>query len=131
IKPGKPIAIGSIDQCKFFGLPGNPVSALVTLNLLVQPAMQKLSGMDQIQPIIVKGICESSLSKKPGRKDYQRGIAFRDPEGNWRVKSTGSQGSARITSVADGNCYIVLDEDAGNISAGDDVNIQFFDEIIL
>jgi len=131
IKPGKPIAVGSIGQCKFFGLPGNPVSALVTLNLLVQPAMQNLSGMTLMAPTIVSAVCGSKLHKKPGRRDYQRGSAYPDDQGNWQVKSTGSQGSARLTSIADGNCYIVLDEDAGNVAAGDTVNIQFFDEIIL
>lgn len=130
IKPGKPIAIGSIKQCHFFGLPGNPVSAMVTLNLLVQPALQKLSGMKVQEPIIISAICHSALQKKPGRRDYQRGSAYRDQHGNWQVKSTGAQGSARLTSIADGNCYIVLDESSGDVTAGETVNIQFFDEVI-
>jgi len=130
IKPGKPIAIGSINQCKFFGLPGNPVSAMVTLNLLVQPAMQKLSGMELIQPIIIPAICDTNLHKKSGRRDYQRGTAYADEQGNWRVKSTGTQGSAKLTSVAQGNCYIVLDENCSDIAAGEKVNIQLFDEVI-
>jgi len=130
IKPGKPIAIGSIGQCRFFGLPGNPVSAMVTMNLLVQPAMRKLSGMEFVPPVMISATCESNLSKKPGRKDYQRGHAYPDQQGNWRVKSTGTQGSAKLTSVAQGNCYIVLDDACGNVSSGDKVNIQLFDEVI-
>jgi len=130
IKPGKPIAIGAIGDCRFFGLPGNPVSAMVTMNLLVQPAIRKLSGMDYSSPIIIPAICESNLSKKPGRKDYQRGYASPDDQGNWHVKSTGTQGSAKLTSVAQGNCYIVLDETSGNVTAGDKVAIQMFDEVI-
>ncbi len=130
IKPGKPIAIGSIGNCRFFGLPGNPVSATVTMNLLVQPAMRKMSGMEKTISTIIPAICESNLSKKPGRKDYQRGNAFTDDQGNWHVTSTGAQGSARLTSVAQGNCYIVLDDACGNVSAGDTVNIQIFDEVI-
>ncbi|MCP4274016.1 MAG: molybdopterin molybdotransferase MoeA, partial [Gammaproteobacteria bacterium] len=78
IKPGKPIAIGSIGNCKFFGLPGNPVSATVTMNLLVQPAMRKMSGMENTLPTIIPAICESNLSKRQGRKDYQRGNACTD-----------------------------------------------------
>ncbi len=130
IKPGKPIAVGSIGNCKFFGLPGNPVSATVTMNLLVQPAMRKMSGMENTIPTIIPAICESNLSKRQGRKDYQRGNAFTDNQGNWHVTSTGAQGSARLTSVAQGNCYIVLDDACGNVTAGDTVNIQMFDEVI-
>ena len=130
IKPGKPIAVGSIKNCKFFGLPGNPVSALVTLNLLVQPAMQKLSGMNGSAPLQLKAICDSELLKKPGRRDYQRGTAYINALGNWHVKSTGTQGSAKITSVSAGNCYIVINEDKGNVRVGDNVNIQLFDKYL-
>jgi len=130
IKPGKPIAIGTIGDCKFFGLPGNPVSAMVTMNLLVQPAMRKMSGMEHTLPTILPAICESNLSKKQGRKDYQRGNAYTDEQGNWHVSTTGSQGSARLTSVAQGNCFIVLGEACGNVASGDTVNIQMFDEVI-
>lgn len=130
IKPGKPIAVGSIKHCKFFGLPGNPVSALVTLNLLVQPAMQKISGMNASAPIKLKAICDSQLLKKPGRRDYQRGTAYLNELGQWHVKSTGTQGSAKITSVSAGNCYIVINEDKGNVSVGDNVNIQLFDKYL-
>ncbi len=130
IKPGKPIAIGSIGQCRFFGLPGNPVSAMVTMNLLVQPAIRKLSGMDYPSPTIIPAICGSDLSKKPGRKDFQRGYAHSDSQGNWYVKSTGTQGSAKLTSVAHGNCYIVLDEASGSVTAGEKVMIQLFDDVI-
>jgi len=103
---------------------------MVTLNLLVQPAMQKLSGMELIQPIIIPAICDTNLHKKSGRRDYQRGTAYADEQGNWRVKSTGTQGSAKLTSVAQGNCYIVLDENCSDIAAGEKVNIQLFDEVI-
>jgi len=130
IKPGKPIAVGSIKDCKFFGLPGNPVSALVTLNLLVQPAMQKLSGVNYSAPLILKAICDNQLRKKPGRRDYQRGLAYLNEDGQWHVKSTGTQGSGKITSISAGNCYIVIGEDKGDISVGNNVNIQFFDQYL-
>mgnify|MGYP002634318322 CR=1 FL=1 len=130
IKPGKPIAIGSIQQCKFFGLPGNPVSAMVTLNLLVQPAMQKLSGMELIPATIISAICDTKLNKKAGRRDFQRGTAYTGDQGNWHVSSTGSQGSAKLTSLSQGNCYIVLDENCTGVRAGEKVNVQLFDEVI-
>ena len=130
IKPGKPIAVGSINDCLFFGLPGNPVSAMVTLNLLVQPAMQKLSGRDIISPVTISATSDSELKKRPGRRDYQRGFSYKDNSGQWRVKTTGLQGSAKLTSMADANCYIVLNEDSSGTSIGDSVDIQLFDESI-
>ena len=130
IKPGKPIAVGAINKCLFFGLPGNPVSAMVTLNLLVQPAMQKLSGRDIISPEYITAVSDSVLIKKPGRRDYQRGISYKDNTGQWRVKTTGIQGSAKLTSMADANCFIVLDERSSGITVGDNVDIQLFDESI-
>ena len=131
IKPGKPIAVGSINNCAFFGLPGNPVSAMVTLNILVQPAIQKLSGMSAVNPIIIQAICDSELKKKPGRKDYQRGLAYKDEHDNWHVSSTGAQGSAKLTSLSEGNCYIVLEQEKSDCSIGESVNIQLFDHAMI
>jgi molybdopterin molybdotransferase len=127
IKPGKPLAIGNIDQCQFFGLPGNPVSTIITLNKIVKPALQKLSGQaDSVTPVF-KATCLDNLRKAAGRRDYQRGIATVDASGQWQVRSTGPQGSGRLISVAEGNCYIVLEADNDGVEAGDVVNIELFD----
>ena len=130
IKPGKPIAIGKINDCHFFGLPGNPVSTLVTLDVLVKPALAKLAGQDKELDNPFVAISLDELRKKPGRKDYQRGIASVTNEGLWEVKSTGPQGSGRLSSLVDANCYIVLDEDNSGASVGDKVMIQLFDNAL-
>jgi len=130
IKPGKPIAIGTIGHCKFFGLPGNPVSSMVTLNLLVQPALEKLSGKNSSIEFKINAKTTSPLKKKSGRMDFQRGFATQDCDGNWYVASTGYQGSAKISSLANANCYIILDQYSTDIPEGDTVRIQFFNEML-
>ena len=127
IKPGKPIAIGKVKQCHFFGLPGNPVSTIVTLNQLVRPALEKLAGQTPSQVSRFSAICEDKLYKKPGRQDFQRGIASVADDGHWRVKTTGPQGSAKLDSVTKANCYIVLDAANDGVSPGDRVTIELFD----
>lgn len=128
IKPGKPIAIGRIGSCHFFGLPGNPVSTIVTLNQIVQPALKKLSGEQIKQPIRFQAICMNDLRKAPGRRDYQRGFASVDDNGQWQVRSTGPQGSGRLVSVTDGNCYIILEPENTGVRLGDMVTIELFDQ---
>ena len=130
IKPGKPIAIGSIGDCRFFGLPGNPVSTIVTLNKLVQPALQKLAGQEVQTPTQISAICHDNLRKAPGRRDYQRGVANTDDDGNWQVKSTGPQGSGRLVSVVEANCYIVLEPECSGVTAGERVTIELFDQTL-
>lgn len=128
IKPGKPIAIGRIGSCHFFGLPGNPVSTIVTLNQIVQPALKKLSGEQIKQPMRFQAICMNDLRKAPGRRDYQRGFASVDENGQWQVRSTGPQGSGRLVSVSDGNCYIILEPENSGVRLGDMVTIELFDQ---
>ena len=130
IKPGKPIAIGSIGNCRFFGLPGNPVSTVVTLNKLVKPALLKLSGENIIWPEQFTARCLDTLRKAPGRRDYQRGIATTDEQGQWQVRSTGPQGSGRIASVSDANCYIILEPDNTGVASGEQVMIELFDKTL-
>ena len=127
IKPGKPIAIGKINDCYFFGLPGNPVSTVVTLNQLVRPALQKLSGQEITAPDRFQAVCEDKLYKRPGRMDFQRGIAFVDDQGQWRVNTTGPQGSARLDSITRANCYIILAAESGGVEPGTVVTIELFD----
>ena len=128
IKPGKPLAIGRIGDCQFFGLPGNPVSTIVTLNQVVQPALQKLSGQQVSTAVRFKAICVSELRKSPGRRDYQRGFAEINEEGKWQVTSTGPQGSGRLASVSQANCYIILAPENTGVKAGEAVTIELFDQ---
>lgn len=126
IKPGKPFAFGQLKQSWFCGLPGNPVSSYVTFEQLVVPVLQKLSGqtLTPTPHFIAKAAC--LIKKRPGRADYQRGIFYRDEQGELWVKPNGKQGSGIMSSIANANCYMVLEQQAGDIQLGSPVNIQPF-----
>jgi molybdopterin molybdotransferase len=67
------------------------------------------------------------MRKKPGRYEFQRGIATLDDNNEWQVAKTGRQGSGILTSMSRANCFIVLSDDNAGVEPGDEVNIQFFD----
>lgn len=130
IKPGKPFAFGKVDDCAFFGLPGNPVSALVTFHQLVIPALALLGGQMPQQSLLLSATSSDKLKKRPGRMDLQRGICWQDENGALMVKSSGKQGSGLLTSISKANCLIRLPRDCGDIEAGERVQIQLFDGLL-
>jgi molybdopterin molybdotransferase len=124
IKPGKPFAFGQLPNSVFFGLPGNPVSAIVTLYQLAIPAMAKMSG-EVLKPAIrFNAICENDLFKAPGRTDFQRGIYHVNASGQLVVKTTGNQGSGVFSSMSESNCFIVLEQARGKVTKGETVVIE-------
>lgn len=129
MKPGKPVAFGKIGKGYFFGLPGNPVSAVVTYHQLVLPALRKLSGEIFSASETITAVASDTLKKQPGRKDYQRGVFFNEDQCN-QVKSTGMQSSGMLSSMANANCYIVLEAERGSVKAGETVEVLPFDKYI-
>ncbi len=130
IKPGKPFAFGRLPHAWFFGLPGNPVSAMVTFDQLVQPALAKLAGQTFARPLQLQARASEPLKKAPGRLDFQRGILSQGPNG-LEVRSTGSQDSGVFSSLSRANCYIVLEQARGRVSAGETVNVEPFAGLLL
>ena len=130
IKPGRPMAYGKINKTDFFGLPGNPVSAMVTFYQIVQGALKIRMGLkiDDAIPLL-KVECVESIFKRPGRTEFQRGRLFQSNE-VWKVKTTGHQGSGILSSMSKANCFIVLSADQGGIKAGEIVDIQLMDSFI-
>lgn len=130
IKPGKPFAFGRLPHAWFFGLPGNPVSAMVTFDQLVQPALARLAGQQFERPILLKATVTEPLKKSPGRLDFQRGILSAGPDG-LEVRSTGSQDSGVFSSLSRANCYIVLEQERGKVAAGETVTVEPFSGLLL
>jgi molybdopterin molybdotransferase len=131
MKPGRPLAYGKIGAAHFFGLPGNPVSVMVTFYQFVRDALLKLSGRDPVPALpAFKVPCMSSLKKAPGRTEFQRGILSLDASGNWSVRVTGEQGSGILRSMAEANCFIILSDTQGNIAAGALVDVQVMEGVI-
>ncbi|AJQ97846.1 gephyrin-like molybdotransferase Glp [Gynuella sunshinyii] len=130
IKPGKPVAFGRIGPAVFFGLPGNPVSALVTFHQLAVPALKKMQGHEQIHYPTQTAIAASDFKTSPGRTDFQRGILFHDDQGRLAVRSTGAQGSHMLTSLTRANGYVILAPQTEPVRTGDLVKVQWFDALL-
>lgn len=126
MKPGRPLAFGHIDDCVFFGLPGNPVSVMVTFYQFVQAALRKMMGESVFEPITVTAICQSRLKKRPGRTEFQRGMLSHDVHGTLVVSKTGAQGSGILSSMAQANCFIILPLESGTVEPGTEVEVQPF-----
>jgi molybdopterin molybdotransferase len=126
MKPGRPLAFGKISNAVFFGLPGNPVSVMVTFYQFVQPALKIMAGeAPQALPLMqVEAV--SRIRKKPGRFEFQRGILFEDDQGRLKVQTTGQQGSGILRSMSVANCFILLDQDCDGIEPGTMVTVQPF-----
>ena len=130
MKPGRPLTFGKIDKTYFFGLPGNPVSVMITFYQFVQPALKNLMGETYSPPILMKVPCVSKLKKRPGRVEYQRGILAKDETGRLVVKKTGAQGSGILRSMADANCFIVLPMESEGVKPDELVDVQLFYGVI-
>ena len=131
MKPGRPLAYGRIGGAHFFGLPGNPVSVMVTFYQFVRDALLVLMGADPVAPVpTFRATCTARLKKAPGRTEFQRGILSRAADGTLAVKPTGEQGSGILKSMSDANCFIILDDATGNVEAGTEVEVQLLEGIV-
>ena len=130
MKPGRPLAFGTLGQARFFGLPGNPVSVMVTFYQFVQPALFKMAGTIANPPLVLKARTTAVLNKRPGRTEFQRGILSRDTLGELRVTPTGDQGSGILNSMASADCFIILGMDTGRVDSETLVDVQPFQGLL-
>lgn len=130
MRPGRPLAYGTIGNAAFFGLPGNPVAVMVTFLQFVQPALRFLSGNTDIFPLEVPARCLSKLRKSPGRVEYQRGVVRLDEQGELVVESTGKQGAGRLSSMSKANCLIIIATETDGVNPGDRVMVQPFQGLL-
>ena len=128
MKPGRPLAYGRIGRAHFFGLPGNPVSVMVTFYQFVRDAMLRADGDEsRSAPADLPATCTGELKKAPGRTEFQRGVLARAADGTWTVRPTGEQGSGILKSMSEANCFIVLGDAVGNVEPGTVVEVQFLE----
>jgi molybdopterin molybdotransferase len=126
MRPGRPMAFGKIGDAFLFGLPGNPVAVMVTFYQFVRDALLHMSGREDAPIPLLKALAAENLRKVPGRTEYQRGILFKE-QGEWKVRTTGQQGSGVLRSMSEANCFIVLEHDRGTVKAGEAVSVQLFE----
>ena len=123
IRPGQPVAFGKIQGKLAFGLPGNPVSSMVTFDQLVRPAMLKMGGHRKWERPVVKALFQESFSKHTDRRHFLRGI-LQQENGVLTVRTTGGQGSGILTSMVKANGFIDVPEEVESLKPGDSVNVQ-------
>jgi molybdopterin molybdotransferase len=131
MKPGRPLAYGKIGGAHFFGLPGNPVSVMVTFYQFVRDALLTLQGQRDVAPLPTFRVPLSAPIKKvPGRTEFQRGILTANADGAWSVRTTGDQGSGILSSMSQANCFIILGSDTGNVAAAELVEVQLLEGLV-
>lgn len=127
MKPGQPLVFGTINGKPIFGLPGNPVSAMVSFEQFVRPSILKMAGYCQIFRPILEAIISEPIEKKPGKKHFIRGYVKWDGK-DLRVSFSTDQGSGVLRSMVEANCLIVLAEDKTKVQAGEKVKVQILDD---
>ena len=123
IRPGQPLAFGKIQGKLAFGLPGNPVSSMVTFEQLVRPAMLKMGGHRSYGRPVVQAAFQEKFSKRTDRRHFLRGILSREND-VLTVRTTGDQGSGILTSMVKANGLIDVPEEVERLNPGDIVNVQ-------
>ena len=131
MKPGRPLAYGRIGGAHFFGLPGNPVSVMVTFYQFVRDALMVLQGQLDVAPVpMFKLPLAAPIRKAPGRTEFQRAIMSPDGSGGWTVRTTGDQGSGILSSMSRANCFVVLPPEVASCAIGDLVDVQLLEGLI-
>jgi molybdopterin molybdotransferase len=128
MKPGRPLAFGRVRNAKFFGLPGNPVSVMVTFYQFVESALRRMMGQTGTHAgmTIFQVRCVSRFQKRPGRTEFQRAVLERDVSGDVIVRAAGQQGSGILRSMSEGNCFVILPQDSETVEPGTMVDVQPF-----
>ena len=128
IRPGQPLAFGKIQGKLAFGLPGNPVSSMVTFEQLVRLAIMKMGGHRHLERPTVEAVFKEKFSKHPDRRHFLRGILAHE-DGQLTVKTTGPQGSGILTSMVKANGLIDVAEEIEKVNPGDTIKVQVLSRI--
>ncbi|MBN2845560.1 MAG: molybdopterin molybdotransferase MoeA [Deltaproteobacteria bacterium] len=126
-RPGKPLAFGTMEGKLVFGLPGNPVSSMITFEEYVRPALLKMMGREEIFRRTIKATLTEDIKKKGGLKHFIRALVEKDGE-KFTVSTTGEQGSGILKSMVLANGIIVLPEDMTLVKKGEEVSVQLIDD---
>lgn len=126
MKPGKPLAFGTIGSKPAFGLPGNPVSCMVCFEQFVRPSLLKMLGYGRIYRPVIDAILKEDTKKKPGRKHFIRSFV-KFEEGRYTVTTTGDQGSGILKSMVAANGFLIFPGELSILKAGDTVKVQLID----
>ena len=136
MRPGRPMAFGRIasngSSALLFGLPGNPVAAMVAFYFFARGALLQMMGADAAQQAlpVMRARSAAPIRKKPGRTEYQRGIVAVNGNGEQEVRITGAQGSGILRSMSEANCMVILPAGQGDAAPGDLLDVVLFDGLV-
>jgi len=135
MKPGKPLAFGTIrgksgagegKSIPHLGLPGNPVSSMITFELFGRPAMLKMMGKKNLAKPVIEAVAGDSVMNRDRRRIFTR-VVVEKREGQYFARLTGPQGSGILTSMASANGLMIIPEDLGAVAPGDVVRVMMLD----
>ncbi len=126
MRPGKPLAFGLLENVLVFGLPGNPVSSMVSFEIFVRPAILKMLGRRDDRLDGIDAVLEERIIKRKGVRYFLR-AKTRWGNGVFMTRTTGAQGSGILRSMALANSLIILPEDCENAEKGEKVKIRFLE----
>ncbi|GAA0609588.1 molybdopterin molybdotransferase MoeA [Kribbella sandramycini] len=127
MQPGKPQGFGLLGDVPIFTLPGNPVSAYVSFEVFVRPALRKLMGQMPYQRALARGVSLDGFSSPAGKRQFVRAAARSGDEG-WMASTVGGHGSHLLGGLSRANALIVVPEDVTSVRAGDQVELLLLDE---
>jgi molybdopterin molybdotransferase len=131
MKPGKPLAFGTIKGSQgrsipHLGLPGNPVSSMVTFELLARPAILKMMGKKNLNKPAIEAVLDDPAVNSDGRRVFVRAIVEKR-NGKFHARLTGPQGSGILTSMSMANGLVVIPEDRAEVKTGEKVKVIMLD----
>ncbi|MFB0507881.1 MAG: gephyrin-like molybdotransferase Glp [Thermodesulfobacteriota bacterium] len=126
MRPGQPLAFGTIGGKPIFGLPGNPVSSMVSFEQFVRPSLLKMMGHKNLFRPVVEAILKEEITKKPDRRHFMRARVSLE-EDRYVVTTTGPQGSGILNSMVEANALVIVPEEKTEVKAGEKVQVQILD----
>jgi molybdopterin molybdotransferase len=127
MKPGQPLAFGSLEDVPVIGLPGNPVSSMISFEQFARPAILKMMGHKNIFRKTVTARLTEDIHKKAGKRHFIRGIIKQDATG-YTARTTGEQGSGILKSMVMANGLIILPPELTKAGTGEEVTVQLLDD---
>jgi len=126
MRPGAPLAFGTIGGKPVFGLPGNPVSSMISFEQFVRPSLLKMMGHRQLFRPVIEAVLKEEIRKISGKRYFIRGSVSFEKD-RYFVTTTGEQGSGILRSMVKANGLIIIPEDQEIAKAGDKVKVQLLD----
>jgi molybdopterin molybdotransferase len=125
-RPGKPLTFGTMEGKLIFGLPGNPVSSMITFEQYVRPSILKMTGHKNLFRKAIRATIKENIRKKEGLRYFTRAMVSYE-DGRYTAVTTGEQGSGILKSMVMANGIIVLPEEITAVKTGEEVTVQLID----